>query len=307
MFQERKIIVWLLFFWLVLLIVVVWHQWPDQELRLFFCDVGQGDAILLVQGSKQVLIDSGPAKAQAKLFRCLHQAIPFWDRRLEVVINTHPEEDHFAGLVSVFRRYQVDWFFYNGLANPNSEKFQELKRELVEHQICSKKLVAGDRFRIGKMYFETLWPREEGKNPSKALPKRFFDSQRQCPQPEFQPTPDNLNNSSIVLQVVYEQFKALLTGDISTEIEQLLVWRQQIDQVNLLKLAHHGSKTSTSKELLEVAQPQLAIISVGRNNRFGHPAAEVLQRLERYHIPYCRTDQQGTIEIKAKDNPLTCL
>jgi len=298
MLRERKIIPWLLIFWFLLLAIALFSQWPDQHLHLVFCDVGQGDAILIAQGSNQVLIDGGPPSSSGRLLRCLRQQIPFWDQKIEVVINTHPEEDHLGGLVSVLRRYQVGWFFNNGLANGNSRLFQELKKIITEHKICSKKLVVGDRFRVGEMYFETVWPEAASKNALQALPKKFFGPDNHCPQPEFQKVADSLNNYSVVLHLKFGQFDALLTGDIPAEVERILAWRQGLPQVEVLKIAHHGSKTSTSEELLNVTQPQLAIISVGKN-KFGHPNQEVLERLERAQIRYLRTDQQGTIELIA--------
>ncbi len=283
-------------FWLLILVYLIWRQWPDNNLHLVFCDVGQGDAIVVCFKTVQILIDGGLPKNSGKLLKCLKSQMPFWDRKIEMVVNTHPDEDHFGGLLEIVKRYRVGLFLYNGFDNPESWRFQELKNELLEERICSRKLVNDESFRIKKIYFEVLWPEEEKADAQEKIQTKFFDQQKKCQQPGFDFSSDNLNNSSIVLQLRFGDFDALLTGDISISVEQVLAWRKQLPKVEVLKIAHHGSKTSTSEEILLATQPQLAVISVGEN-KFGHPTKEVLEKLKNHDIRYLRTDINGQIEI----------
>jgi competence protein ComEC len=297
--NRKKQLNWLpvvILVWALIMVVLVFKKWPDLDLHLVFCDVGQGDAILINYQDKQVLVDGGLAENSGRLLSCLSSQMPFWDRRLEVVVNTHPDEDHFGGLIEIVKRYRIDNYLHNGYGNSQSQKFKEFKKILIDKKICSKIIPADDGFSIDKLYFERLFINLEENQASDSLQQKFFDGKEGCGLPEFKKQTDNLNNSSIVLQLKFGQFDALLTGDIESEIEKILVWREEIEPVEILKIAHHGSKTSTSQEILSAARPQLAVISVGENS-FGHPAKEALERLQNNNIQYLRTDQQGTIEI----------
>lgn len=282
--------------WAILLVILVVKSLPDKNLHLVFCDVGQGDAVLADYKNKQVLIDGGLAENSGRLLSCLSAQMPFWDRTIEVVVNTHPEEDHFGGLIEVVKRYRIDNYLHNSYGNSESWRFKKLENLLIDKKVCSKIITNGDGFRIEKLYFESISPNLAKGQASKSLQTDFFDKNKKCPKPEFKNKTDNLNNSSIVLHLNFGQFDALLTSDIESKIEKILTWRKKIEPVEVLKIAHHGSETSTSEEILTAARPQLAIISVGEN-RFGHPADEVLDRLRANNIDFLRTDNQGTIEI----------
>lgn len=238
-------------FWLILILILLWgavFSLPDKQLHLVFCDVGQGDAILISYLQTQVLIDGGPDN---KILGCLSKNMPFWDRQIEMVILTHPEEDHAGGLINVFERYGVRYFVSNGLGKSSTV--------LVK---------AGDQIKIGSLHFLVLWP-----------PKDYEINKE-------------LNDSSVVLKLSFGHSQALFTGDISEKIEQQL----DLEEIEILKVAHHGSKFSTSEEFLDKIKPKLAVISVGKNN-FGHPTQEVLERLKQAGVKVLRTDQQGNIEI----------
>lgn len=238
-------------FWLALILILLCgaiFSLPDKQLHLVFCDVGQGDAILVSYFQTQILIDGGPDN---KVLECLSEKIPFWDRKIEMVVLTHPEKDHETGLIDVFERYSVNYFVSNGLAKSSTV--------LVK---------AGDQIKIGSLHFLVLWP-----------PKNYDLTKE-------------LNDSSIVLKLSFGHSQALFTGDISEKIEQQL----ELEETEILKVAHHGSKFSTGEKFLSKVKPQLAIISVGEN-RFGHPTPEVLERLKQAGVKVLRTDQQGNIEI----------
>lgn len=254
----------------LLLFAFGYFHFYDSRLHLIFCDVGQGDAILASFNSSQILIDAGPAGEKGKLLACLRQSMPIWDRKIEVLLNTHPEEDHFGSMTEVTKRYRIGYFITAGIDNLGSFLFQDFKKELLEQKIYTKNTPPIDRFRVGKIYFEIL---NSGMNFS-----------------------DSLNDSSIVVLLKFGDFNALLPGDVSALMEQILVWRKLIPAVDVLKVAHHGSAGSTSDELVAATRPKLAVISVGKNS-FGHPRKEVIEKLEKAGIKILRTDEEGIIRI----------
>lgn len=281
---------------LLILVFVVVFQQKDNNLHLTFCDIGQGDAILASYKNKQVLIDGGKFSENKKLLLCLQSEMPFWDRKIEVVVNTHPDEDHFGGLVEILKRYRVGYFLHSGFNNPDNWQWQELKKKLFEQKVCTKMITAGESFRVDKLYFEGLFPRLTKAQVEKDLQANFFDEARKCPVPEFNFLSDNLNNNSVVLMLHFEDFDVLLTGDLEQENEKVLVWREELNPLEILKVSHHGAKTGTTEELLRAIRPKLAVISVGENS-FGHPTVEVLARLKEFGIPVKRTDQDGAVKI----------
>lgn len=282
--------------WLVVFTILILRPLSDNKLHLVFCDVGQGDAIIARYGNNQVLIDGGPAKSSGALLNCLKTQMSFWDREIEMVVNTHPDEDHFGGLVEVLRRYQVTTFLYNGDDNLPSDLFQKLKSEISVHKICTHLAGTGESLRVGEIYFDILNPEPNKEMLQKALQEGFRNEKKQCQKPVFVSNDGDRNENSIVLRLRFGGFEALLTGDIPAETEQILSWRKVFSPVEVLKIAHHGSKASTSDELLLSTKPQLAVISVGEN-KFGHPTAEVLEKLTCFGISYLRTDKEGTVEI----------
>ncbi|MFH1705401.1 MAG: MBL fold metallo-hydrolase, partial [Patescibacteria group bacterium] len=249
--REKQRRLWLrlgVLFWLVLILFLVFSQLPDKNLHLVFCDVGQGDAVLARIGKNQVLIDGGLPGKEEKLLNCLRSQMPFWDRQIEVLVNTHPDEDHFAGLAEILKRYRIKNFVYNGLDNKDSWRFQEFKKQLIEKKVCSSKATDFGSFRIKGVYFDILWPGTTVKTAQNSDQQYFDPETGSCPMPDFQNPEEILNNQSIVIHLSWGRFDALLTGDIPSEAEQVLVWRKKISPVEVLKIAHHGSKTSTSEE-----------------------------------------------------------
>jgi len=258
------------FFWLFLTFVLILMfvlSLPDGNLHLTFCQVGQGDAILISFKNNQILIDGGPDK---KVLDCLSKNMPFWDRTIEMVILTHSEKDHLTGLIDVFKRYQVEQLVSNSVSN-NSLAFKEFQKAVLEEKALFYAPQKGDKFLVDAVQFEVLWPEY------KVTDKNWQGN--------------NLNEISIVLEFSFGKFDVLFTGDISSKIEQQL----ELSEVEVLKVSHHGSKFSTSEEFLEKIRPELAIICVGKN-RFGHPTTEVLKRLEKYLIKTSRTDE-GVVRI----------
>ena len=229
----------------------------EKKLHLIACDVGQGDAILATLGDIQILTDGG---ASNKVLDCLGKHMPFWDREIELVILTHPDKDHFKGLIEVFRRYRVDNFLSNGLKS-GSYEYQVLTNEVGGGSTKSIIAKDGTRIGVGKIRLEIL---------------------------------DNAY--SIVSLLRFGSFKALLTGDITSEVSDSLAINQAIGSVQYIKIPHHGSKNGLTLKLLEAVMPKLAVISVG-NNSYGHPHEETLKILRDSDTKILRTDQLGDVEV----------
>jgi len=260
-------------FWLILILVLLGaaiFQLPDNKLHLVFCDVGQGDAILVFYRSTQVLVDGGPNN---RVLHCLADNMPFWDRTIEMVVATHPEADHISGLINVVERYDVGQFVINSFGKETAvfRKFQSVVLAEKSNIYFPKE---GDRINLGPLKLSVLWPQLQ----EKILGTTTVDK--------------GTNDASIVLKLSFGSFDVLLTGDISTKIESQL----DLIDIEVLKVAHHGSKYSTGEDFLNQIEPELAVISVGKN-RFGHPTREVIERIRELEIRLLRTDQKGEIEV----------
>ena len=263
---------------------------PDNKLHLIFCDVGQGDAILAVKGDNQILIDGGPSD---KALSCLSEHMPFWDRDLELVVLTHPEYDHITGLVSVIERYGVRQIVSNSLLT-ESGVFDKFRTGVVKKNIPAYSPKEGDRIKVGDLALKILFPQEK-------LGDEIVWKTNDSPQVLGLTTyTGNFNQTVIVSELDYGSFKALLTGDIGVDQEKEI--EAELEKVDVLKVAHHGSKYSTSAEFLDLIQPSLAVISVGANNNYGHPTSEVLNRLKNLEIKILRTDVNGEIELVSDGN-----
>ncbi len=246
---------------------------PDDKLRISFLDVGQGDAILIQKGSTQILIDGGPSPHILTLE--LSGRMPFWDRSIDLAVLTHPHQDHLAGLLEVLRRYDVEQVLY-----PSSEGESSLYDEWVRfiEGAGTKATIArtGQRIDLGDgVSIEVLWPLASLVEGS--------DS--------------DIDNNSVVLLLKAGDVSFLLTGDSMSEAEWELIRARADIKGTVIKVAHHGSKTSTIEQFLAVVNPQMAVISVGANNTYNLPNNGVVERLNdkigESHI--YRTDINGTI------------
>lgn len=248
---------------------------PDGKLHVTFLDVGQGDATLIVTPSgRQVLVDGGPDPRLVT--RGLGSRMPFWDRSLDIVALTHPHGDHLNGLLEVLDRYDVDLFLHRSADYPTAE-YARWEQALAEGGGRSTVLEAqrGHRIALGDgVVLEVLHP-----GPV------TLDGET--------------NNNSLVLRLSYGDVVFLLTGDVETPIESALLARGAPLDATVLKVGHHGSDSSTSASFLDAVSPSLAVISVGRDNRFGHPDDAVLQRL-RAVLPDGRvllTSHHGDVQV----------
>lgn len=243
------------------------------EEKIAFLDVGQGDAIFFQDGSSQVIIDGGEGSV---LLERLAEEMPWFDRHIEVLIPTHPQRDHVEGLVHALERYEVGLIILPRVVN-DSLLQEELIAKIIEKNIPYRFAWAGQTIHVGDIHITVVGP---------------FDSD----QAEKLAKVD-VNNASVMTRIDYHDMSLLLTGDAEAPAEQLLVRSVSADVLNVdvLKAGHHGSRTSTTDQLVQAASPSVVTISVGEENTFGHPHSTVLSRLQ--SLPVLRTDQMGTIRF----------
>jgi len=248
---------------------------PRGSLRITTLDVGQGDAILVEVSGRRMLIDGGPDPA--RLSTELDRIIPAWDRRIDLLVASHPHEDHLAGLPKLLDRYRIAAVIgsEDRGGGPAATSWKEI---LASSRISYRQVFTGDRFQLGAARLNVLWPDQT----YLSLP----------------PGNDGraLNDRSIVLRLEIPGFSALFTGDIESDIDARII-RNISAPVDLLKTPHHGSKGSSSRALLNVLDPRISVVSVGVKNTYGHPAAETLQRLGERGAAVERTDLNGTVTI----------
>jgi len=272
--SKNKKLVWVLLAGLVCLNLILWVVVYDlsqpRPLEVTFFDIGQGDAIFIeTPQGHQILIDGGP---DLTILEKLSEEMPFYDRTIDLIILTHPEHDHYFGLFEVLKRYEVENILWTGVVRETAE-WQEWEKLIEEERAEIKIAQAGQRIILQGsdpcIFIDVLHPFEN------------LEGQ------EFK----NSNDTSIVASLVFDDISFLFTGDITKKIEKQL----SIDS-DILKVAHHGSKTSSCLEFLEIVSPELAIITVGENS-YGHPHPEVLANLNQFGIQVLRTDIEGDIKI----------
>lgn len=244
----------------------------DSSLRVYFLDVGQGDAIFIQNANgNQVLIDGGPDN---KVIQELSKIMPFNDRSIDLVILTHPHADHVNGLIEVLRRYDISQILENYYAynTPEYGEWNKLKSEAVVTQAS-----VGQTIDLGlgaKIKILYPFPENSGQQPV-----------------------NNPNNASVVAKLIFGNESVLLVGDAELPVEKKMIAMGEDLDSDFLKAGHHGSKTSTSEELLKAVTPKAVFIEVGAKNTYGHPSPEVLNRLDNFGIKYYRTDIDGTVKL----------
>jgi competence protein ComEC len=260
--------------WVFLLVGLT--QRPDGLLHLWALDVGQGDALLIrTPGGQTVLVDGGPNPAI--IDRQVGTHLPFWQHRLDLLVLTHPHEDHISGLIEVMHRYEVG----RVLTTPYTDTTAPLETTWLGQ-------LALVQVPVTPAQDGQVIPLESGITlrvlyPGGTLPHG---------------TNSDSNNASVVLRLDYGTVHMLLMGDIETEAGQLLLAAHPADlQAQVLKVPHHGSGTGLSPALLTAIHPSLALISVGADNLYHHPATSTLHLLQGANVPIYRTDHQGTVEV----------
>lgn len=244
---------------------------PDGLLHVFFLNVGQGDSILIrTPSGKNILVDGGPAK---KVLLELNETLP-WNSVLDYVVLTHPDRDHIEGLISVLKRYRVKHVLTTGFYKNDyfSQAFLKLVREKEIPVTLAE--ADGDIIFNDGVIFDILFPFSQHMEIS-----------------------DATNQTSLVAEVIYGENEILLTGDADMSIEEKLIRVTDSLDTDILKIGHHGSKTSTGEAFLHATSPAIAVISVGKENTYRHPHPSVMKRLLRCNRQILRTDQDGRIEM----------
>jgi competence protein ComEC len=248
-------------------------------LHIVACDVGQGDAILIQKNTTQILIDGGPNNS---VLNCLGKYMPFWDRQIELVILTHPEADHYSGLIEVFKKYKVSYFGQNN-TNSSSQGYGVLEKVVGGSGTQDLRLSKRVDLRVGMIYLDILHP--SGKSE---LQNSKFETK-------------GTNDDGVVVLLKYAQFKALFTADVENEVSDELSILSEVEGLDYIKVNHHGSKNGLSEKLLQSTMPKTAVISVGKKNSYGHPHAEVIKILNERDIKILRTDLEGDVDYVVKN------
>ena len=241
----------------------------DRRTKIVFCNVGQGDAAYIrIKNKIDVLIDAGPDR---RVLDCLGKNMPFWDREIELAFLSHPNDDHYNGYFFVTDRYKIDKFI-----TVNSLIVSKTYKKLLD-KISSKNIplffkAPGDKIKAKNWQFIFYWP-----------PINFTSSDD--------------NDFSQILLFEENNFRVLFTGDASPFVLDRLS-HYALGKIDILKVPHHGSKNGLTKNFLDLADPTFAVISVGKNNSYGHPSSEVLDMLKAKNIKIKRTDINGDIVFK---------
>ena len=275
-------------FFIVLFILSIFFMYVlkliPSDLKVHFIDVGQGDATFIITPNNSTILIDGGGNLTSSFDVGENTLIPYiLDRgfsSIDFVMISHFDYDHVGGILSLLENLEVKKIIISKQyeMTDNYEKFLEI--------VCNKNIDiilvgAGDKINIEKnLYFDILWPSKD-----------FI-------------TENAINNNAIVAKMVYGKFNMLFTGDIEeiAEKEILKNYDKKVLNAVVLKVAHHGSKTSSTEEFLENVNPKIALIGVGKNNNFGHPSGEVLYRLQEHNVQLYRTDLNGEIIINIKEN-----
>lgn len=272
-----------IFYFLVLLLLAAILVWVfvfrleahKNNLFVYAFDVGQGDSIFIeTPNGNQMLVDGGPSSA---VLSKLGKVMPLWDRSINVLLLTHPHADHLDGLLEVLKRYDIGMVIESGVNHsiPEYETWHALLREKHIPVVIARE---GERFVLdSNITLDILTP----------LQGEDFEGK----------TVKNVHEGNVVSRLRYGNEAMLFTGDMESPLEYQLVKSGENVRAQILKIGHHGSKTSTSEVLLRAVQPETAIISVGSHNRFGHPTQMVLDRLAQFGVRTFRTDRDGDIQI----------
>ena len=248
----------------------------DGRLHVHFMDVGQGDSMFIVTPEgRQVLIDGGPDAMDTAI--AIGGKMPFWDRYLDMVVLTHPDEDHFRGLPEVLNRYDVDTVVDSGIDSQNP-LYLEWQRALEERDIQPVTAFQGQTITLDSATrLEILAPLLR----------------------PIRGTSSDSNNNGVVMRLVYGGVSFLLAADIEAELEARLLQKDLSLKSSVLKVPHHGSKTSTTPRFLSAVSPVAAVVSAGADNPYGHPHPQVTSRLETTlgMAGTYITAQQGDIEF----------
>jgi competence protein ComEC len=275
----------LIFFLLAVLDVFLWCEMAGANTPRpgdYFLDVGQGDSeLVILPGDVRILIDGGPANDKAAA--ALGKILPAGDRYIDLVMNSHPQLDHFGGLAAVLDGFKVGAFLWNGRSDsPNVAEWRTLVQKAGDDHIAMVPLAQDDTIRAGASDLRILSPDAELGQSAE------------------------LNDTGLVALAETPDLRTLFTADIAFNVENYLLKRGAADlRADVLKIAHHGSKYSSGADFLRAVSPKAVAIEVGAGNTYGHPSPQTLARIaSSTNAQVFRTDQDGTVEIFEEDGRL---
>lgn len=242
-----------------------------QNLKVYFFDVGQADSILVMNEEQTMLIDAGNNDDGERLVQNLKT---LGITKVDYLIGTHPHEDHIGGLDNIIQNFEIGTI-YMPKVQTNTKTFEEVLDIVKEKNLKITTPKIEDIFTVG---------------------------QAQCQVLAVDSNVKNLNLSSIVIQMKFDDITYLFTGDSEKEVEEKILKTGEEVKANILKVGHHGSDTSSGERFIQAVAPELSIISVGKDNSYGHPNQEIIQRLEEKGSQIYRTDEVGNIFIEQKKN-----
>jgi len=258
-----------------------WNLEHKPELQVYFFDVGQGDSIFIeAKDGTQILIDGGPTN---KILPLLGGVMPFYDRSIDAVILTHPHADHVSGLIEVLKRYSVGKVIESG-ADYNTAEAKEFENLVSQKHI--KKIIIDKPIKL--VFFKNA-------ELNFLFPDKSFEGQ----------ILKNVHDSALVSELDFEGKKILFVADAEKKLEQYLIQKGVLEDVDVLKAGHHGSKTSSNDFFLKIIKPEYAVISVGAKNRYGHPHQQTLSNLAAVSTQIFRTDLGGTIILQINNGELS--
>lgn len=236
----------------------------DEFLKIYFLDVGQADSTLIINNNQTMLIDAGNNEDGNLIVEFIKS---LGIEKIDYLVGTHAHEDHIGGMDDIINNFNIGTVYlpYTTEKTTTTKTFEDVLDSLIAKKLSITTANIGDKFTLGNTNCEIM----------------YVDNSE----------PEDTNDQSICIRLEFKNESFLFMGDASGKVEKARNW----PQTNVLKVAHHGSKTSTSKEFLKQVKPQIAIISVGKDNSYKHPSEQVLERLESIKAKIYRTDELETI------------